>query len=83
MGDIGYNKFQNIAQKQCSPTLYENLNKDISSDEVLQAIMHGRHGVAPGISGFSGEFYQMFQKDLIGFIMQYIKFSVYKVIIDP
>ena len=75
MGEVGYNKFQNIAKKQCSPTLYENLSKDISSDEVLQAIMHGRHGVAPGISGFSREFYQMFREDLIGFIMLYIKFS--------
>ena len=42
---------------------------------VLHAIQHGRHGVAPGISGFSREFYQFFGKDLIGFNMKYITFS--------
>ena len=42
---------------------------------MLHAIQHGRHGVAPGISGFSREFYQTFGKDLIGFIMKYISFS--------
>ena len=40
MGEVGYNKFQNIAKKQCSPTLYENLSKDISSDEVLLSLIH-------------------------------------------
>ena len=56
MGTSGYNAFKDIAKKQCPPTVYENLGEDISSDEVLAAIMHGRHGVAPGISGFSREF---------------------------
>ena len=47
----------------------------ISDDEVLAAIYHGKHGVAPGLSGFSREFYQYFSKDLIGFIMNYIKYT--------
>ena len=75
MGTSGYDQFKDIAKKQCSPTLYENSSKAICSDEVLHAIQHGRHGVAPGISGFSREFYQFFGKDLIGFIMKYISFS--------
>ena len=55
--------------------LYEQSNLEISSEEVLHAISNGKHGVAPGISGFSREFYQFFGKDLIGFIMAYINFS--------
>ena len=42
---------------------------------MLYAIHNGKHGVAPGISGFSREFYQVLGKDLIGFIMNYINFS--------
>ena len=75
MGESGYGKFKDIAKKQTSPTFYENSSKPIGSDEVLHAIHHGRHGVAPGISGFSREFYQTFGKDLIWFIMKYISFS--------
>ena len=75
MGDIGYNEFQNSARKKTSDTLYSAMSENISSDEVLQAIKHGKHGVAPGISGFSREFYQAFGEDLIGFIMKYIQFS--------
>ena len=75
MGASGYAKFKDIAKKQSSPTFYENSSKPIGSDEVLHAIHHGRHGVAPGISGFSREFYQTFGKDLIWFIMKYISFS--------
>merc|ERR1712016_308393 len=35
--------------------------------------IYGKHGVAPGISGFSREFYKHFQKELIPFIMCYIE----------
>ena len=42
---------------------------------MLAAINHGKHGVAPGISGFSREFYKHFSKDLIGFIMKYIEYT--------
>ena len=46
MGTSGYYQFKDIAKKQCSPTLYENLSKAICSDEVLHTIQHDRHGVA-------------------------------------
>ena len=82
MGDIGYNKFLNSARKNTSETLFSSMNEEISSDEVLYAIKHGKHGVAPGISGFSREFYQVFGEDLIGFIMEYIKFSEKKGILS-
>ena len=82
MGDIGYNKFLNSARKNTSETLFNSMNEEISSDEVLYAIKHGKHGVAPGISGFSREFYQVFGEDLIGFIMEYIKFSEKKGILS-
>ena len=75
MGDIGYNKFQNSAKKNVSGTFFDKMSEEISSNEVLHAIKHGKHGVAPGISGFSREFYQKFGDDLIGFIMKYIQFS--------
>ena len=75
MGDIGYNKFQNSAKKNTSGTFFDKMSEEISSNEVLHAIKHGKHGVAPGISGFSREFYQKFGDDLIGFIMKYIQFS--------
>ena len=75
MGDIGYNKFQNSAKTNTSGTFFDKMSEEISSNEVLHAIKHGKHGVAPGISGFSREFYQKFGDDLIGFIMKYIQFS--------
>ena len=50
-------------------------DRPIADDEVLAAIYHGKHGVAPGLSGFSREFYQHFSKDLIGFIMNYVKYT--------
>ena len=75
MGDIGYNKFQNSAKKNTTGTFFDKMSEEISSNEVLHAIKHGKHGVAPGISGFSREFYQKFGDDLIGFIMKYIQFS--------
>ena len=64
-----------LQKKNVSSYLYEQSNLEISSEEVLHAISNGKHGVAPGISGFSREFYQFFGKDLIGFIMAYINFS--------
>ena len=75
MGDEGYQRFHNIAQRNVSKYTYDSMDENISSDEVLAAIFHGKHGVAPGISGFSREFYQSFSKELIGFIMNYIQFT--------
>ena len=75
IGDIGYNKFQNSTKTNTSGTFFDKMSEEISSNEVLHAIKHGKHGVAPGISGFSREFYQKFGDDLIGFIMKYIQFS--------
>ena len=75
MGDIGYNKFLDSAKKNTTDSLFKEMGQEIGSEEVLHAIKHGKHGVAPGISGFSREFFQTFGEDLIGFIMKYIKFS--------
>ena len=75
MGNVGYNSFKDSAKKNVSQHIYEMNERPISDDEVLAAILHGKHGVAPGLSGFSREFYQYFSKDLIGFIMNYIKYT--------
>ena len=73
MGDEGYESFHNCARKKISAHIFQKNDLPLSEDEVLAAIFHGKHGVAPGLSGFSREFYQHFSKDLIGFIMNYIK----------
>ena len=75
MGDTAYDNFHNIFQKNIPTYTQEKLARDLDSEEVLYAIHNGKHGVAPGISGFSREFYQILGKDLIGFIMNYINFS--------
>ena len=75
MGDEGYEAFKNCAREKISPYTFEKNDLPIGEDEVLAAITHGKHGVAPGLSGFSREFYQHFSKDLIGFIMEYIKYT--------
>ena len=75
MGDTAYDQFNNIFQRKIPVYTQEKLARDLDSEEVLYAIHNGKHGVAPGISGFSREFYQVLGKDLIGFIMKYIAFS--------
>ena len=75
MGDAAYDQFHKIYQRNLPLYTQEKLARDLDSEEVLYAIHNGKHGVAPGISGFSREFYKVLSKDLIGFIMQYIKFS--------
>ena len=75
MGDAGYKIFHNCAKKNISKHIYEKNDLPLSQDEVLAAIFHGKHGVAPGLSGFSREFYQHFSSNLIGFIMKYVKFT--------
>ena len=75
MGNVGYNSFKDSAKKNLAQHIYEMNERPISDDEVLAAIYHGKHGVAPGLSGFSREFYQHFSKDLIGFIMNYVKYT--------
>ena len=82
MGDAAYKEFKDIVQKKVPSYIYEKISKDLDSEEVLHAIHNGKHGVAPGISGFSREFYQVMGKDLIGFIMKYIHFSEEKGILS-
>ena len=47
----------------------------ISRKEVMQALQKGQHGKAPGITGFTREFYKKFSGELIGPIMKYIEFT--------
>ena len=75
MGDTAYDQFSKIYQRNIPTYTQEKLARDLDSEEVLFAIHNGKHGVAPGISGFSREFYKVLSKDLIGFIMKYIQFS--------
>ena len=75
MGDTAYDQFSKIYQRNIPTYTQEKLARDLDSEEVLFAIHNGKHGVAPGISGFSREFYKVLSKDLIGFIMKYIIFS--------
>ena len=74
LGHEGYEIFHNCAIRNIPEYIYEQANLPLSEDEVLAAINHGKHGVAPGISGFSREFYKHISKDLIGFIMKYIEY---------
>ena len=75
MGDVGYESFKNCANKNTPNYIYEQASQELSREEILFAIENGKHGVAPGISGFSREFYQKFAPNLIDFIMKYIDFS--------
>ena len=73
MSASGYDEFKNSVKRNSTSYDFEKLKSDISAAEVLHAINNGKHGVAPGISGFSREFYKHFQKELIPFIMCYIE----------
>ena len=73
MSASGYDEFQNSVERNSTSYDFEKLKLDISDAEVLYAINNGKQGVAPGISGFSREFYKHFQKELIPFIMCYIE----------
>ena len=73
MSTSGYDEFKNSVERNSTSYDFEKLKLDISDAEVLHAINNGKHGVAPGISGFSREFYKHFQKELIPFIMCYIE----------
>ena len=74
MGE-GYESFENILGKKLPSKDQEKLEEPISQSEVMQALMKGQHGKAPGITGFSREFYKTFASALIGPIMAYIKFT--------
>ena len=74
MGE-GYDSFENILGRKLPGTVQEKLEKPISQEEVMQALLKGKHGKAPGITGFTREFYQTFAAVLIGPIMKYIKFT--------
>ena len=58
MGDVGYESFKNCANKNTPNYIYEQASQELSREEILFAIENGKHGVAPGISGFSREFYK-------------------------
>ena len=75
MGDVGYNQFKDSAKNNISEYEYEKCGLPLGKDEILAAINHGKHGVAPGISGFSREFYKHFSTNLIEFIMKYVQFT--------
>ena len=74
MGE-GFSDFENIVQRNVPLHAQQKLDNVISEEELMQAIQHGKHGVAPGLSGFSREFFKFFAEDLIGFIMKYVDFS--------
>ena len=74
MGE-GYEDFENILGKKLPGTVQEKLQEPICQEEVMQALMKGQHGKAPGITGFTREFYKKFSGDLIGPIMKYIDFA--------
>ena len=75
MGDVGYNEFRDSAKKNVPSYVFEKCGLPLGKDEILAAILHGKHGVAPGISGFSREFYKHFSPNLIEFIMKYVQFT--------
>ena len=74
MGE-GFEHFENICGKKLPITVQEKLQEPISQDEVMQALQKGQHGKAPGITGFTREFYKKFAEDLIAPIMKYIDFA--------
>ena len=74
MGE-GFQKFENIVKTNVSQHMQDDIEKNISREELMEAIQNGKHGVAPGLSGFSREFFKFFAEDLIGFIMKYVEFS--------
>ena len=74
MGE-GFQELENVVQRNVCLDLKDQIEKKISKAEVMDAIKGGKHGVAPGLSGFSREFFQFFAEDLIGFIMNYVEFS--------
>ena len=71
----GLGDFEHIVQKNVSLHVQEKIEETISEEELMAAIKHGKHGVAPGLSGFSREFFKFFAEDLIGFIVKYVEFS--------
>ena len=74
MGE-GYSDFENILGKKLPSTVQEKLQTPISKKEIMQALQKGQHGKAPGVTGFTREFYKKFSGDLIGPIMNYVKFT--------
>ena len=74
MGE-GYAHFENILGRKLPGTVQEKLQQPISKEEVMQALQKGQHGKAPGITGFTREFYQKFAESLINPIMKYIDFA--------
>ena len=63
MGE-GYAHFENILGRKLPGTVQEKLQQPISKEEVMQALKKGQHGKAPGITGFTREFYQKFSESL-------------------
>ena len=74
MGD-GFEVLEDIVERNVPSHLQRKIEEPISKLEIMAAIQGGKHGVAPGLSGFSREFFQFFAEDLIGFIMKYVEFT--------
>ena len=74
MGE-GYAEFENILGRKLPSTVQEKLQQPIKKEEVMQALQKGQHGKAPGITGFTREFYKKFSASLITPIMNYIQFA--------
>merc|ERR1712004_702073 len=60
----GYEKLDNIYKRRISASTRETLDTDISEEEVLEAIKQGKPGRAPGMTGYTKEFYRFFSEDL-------------------
>merc|ERR1712208_201097 len=74
MGE-GFSEFENILDRKLSREMQNSLEKPLSKEEVMQALLKGQRGKAPGITGFTREFYKKFAADLIAPIMKYIDFA--------
>ena len=67
MGE-GFQKFENIVQNNVSQHMQNNIERVISKEELMEAIQNGKHGVAPGLSGFSGNFSNFLQRISLGLL---------------
>ena len=74
----GFETLENIYKKRIPASTRDTLDMDISEEEVLEAIKQGKPGRAPGMTGYTKEFYRFFSEDLIGHIegVRHPKFSV-------
>ena len=69
----GYEQLENLYTRKTLRSTQLELDSEIKEEEVIHAINQGKAGRAPGMTGFTKEFYRFFSEDLIGFIMAYIR----------